>query len=542
MIDCYCMLPWQNTRPRASGKMNKFYPGMDKTKYRDSMGKSQVSVNGIEALMVDGYSNNNTINGWGHIFAVKKWPEKRGHTYWPEVADPYLFYTGLNHPGQQGVAWCEGYGYEPGSFSCHNWYTGPGGVRFDRAFIPAQAALFATFPNGTRLQDNTPWRDMFDGFIFGNFNHRNHWVRDVKSMSFTPFGEFKNGQWHLMKEYYSSGTEQPTATTIMCNSDQRSGTQSYNFDKNGNMPLCGWGRDGQHNYANAGWGALLLNSPMHAIGQRWDTIYTMASVGNPDRAWDGYMYRNQAWGWLALVMQWKLASRHNLGVSKAEIEEIFCRQLEAIYRDWYVPTFVQNRTEPRFQMLRNLGNPDNGSPYSKYATTGGWGYFMAGVLMLMKQTGLWSVLRARGGNVQTALEMQLTNMDKNCFDGLLDTTGANWNGIGLNEIPPSLAAWSAVAEAGATYDLIHDAAGNLIGDREFGQWPMTQYVYVRKHFFPEIPSPRLNAAVAKMDSYLNQRAAAVAAATTGQDKQGADSLYALPGVFPIAPPTELGPA
>lgn len=543
-MNCYQMLPWQNTRPRASSKLNKFYPGLATEYRRPSMGKTHFSVNGCEPIFTDGYNQNGTVNGWANIYTVKQWPEKRLYKIAPAISDPYLSYYDLNHDTQQGTPWCEGWGYEPGSKSTHNWYTGPGGVRFDRAFIPSQLALWATDPNGKRLQDETPWRDMVDGFLLASFNHSNHLVRDVKKMTFTPYSDFKEEPWTGKNEYYSSGTEVAGPKVLRGNSDQRDGTAARHFDANGNMPFCGWGRDSQHNYANAGWGALLLNSPMHAIGSRWDYLYSIMQNEKPDQFNSGaYMYRNQAWEWLHLTIAWKLASRHVLGVSRADIEDRFVRKLEAIYRSVYVPAFIENSQSDYHKGIRNIGNPCQPAQYSPLADQGAWGYFLTGVLMLMRQCGLWKALMNKGGNVKTALLMQIRNMDRYCFDGLLDTTAIEWHGHGYwTGVPSSLAAWAAEADHNDGSDLFHNPDGSIAGDRQFGHHLLIQYVYMRPIFFPELdPTGRMAAAVAKLKGWMAERTAWVNAGTTPLQKMGRDSLYGLPGVAAMAAPSELGP-
>ena len=54
----FMMLPWQNTRPRASSKKNMYYPGLTADGLRPSCSKGHVSVLSCEPLLTGGYGRN----------------------------------------------------------------------------------------------------------------------------------------------------------------------------------------------------------------------------------------------------------------------------------------------------------------------------------------------------------------------------------------------------------------------------------------------------------------------------------------------------
>lgn len=542
----FMMLPWQNTRPRASLKKNMYFPGLTADGLRPSSAKGHYSVVSCEPLITGGY-NRNSMNGLANIYGAPRWPLPFA-PYSPVVRDPYLATNEFNRSGGSafGAAWLQGWDYEPGSYSTHNWYTGPGGPRFDRSVIPSVVALWSSQPNGRRLQDNVPHRDWLDGWAMAYFNHGNHWVRDVKTMALMESREVMYKPWGLTGNYYGGGAVGPR--TIRINGNQRDGTTAANGDRNGNIWANGWARDGLHSYCSAGWIALLINSPVHAIGNRFDVANQMMMSGDPGRGIrEEYMVRSQAWRWLHYAMAWKLASRHPLGLARKDVEGSFVEHLEQIYREIYVPQVVDKKDDPYFNGLRNVGQPminnDSNGDYW-VGQGGGLGYYMGHVLQLMKQTGMWAAMMAKGGHVRDVLLLQLRNMDQFAL-GLHADTGATWN-INISvpkkgTFPDSMAHYQALYGNKAE-DMFHDEKGNPVGDRDVSSHSIAQYVYIRRDYFPEIAHPKLAAAVAKLDARLASVTARVAAAGDPEKKREADHVYRYPGIAPIRPPDQLGPS
>ena len=542
----FMMLPWQNTRPRASSKKNRYFPGLTADGLRPSSAKGHYSVLSCEPLITGGYGRN-SMNGLANIYGAPRWPLPYA-PYSPAVKDPYLATNEFNRGGGSafGAAWLEGWDYEPGSYSTHNWYTGPGGPRFDRCVIPSVVALWSSQPNGRRLQDNVPHRDWLDGWAMAYFNHGNHWVRDVRTMALMDSREVMFKPWGLTGNYYGGGAVGPR--TIRINGNQRDGTTAANGDRNGNIWANGWARDALHSYCSAGWIALLLNSPMHAIGSRFDVANQMMMSGDPGRGIrEEYMVRSQAWRWLHYVMAWKLASRHPLGLAREDVEGSFVEHLEQIYREIYVPQVVDKKDDPYFNGLRNLGQPmiNNDSDGNAWVGQGGGlGYYMGHVLQLMKQTGMWAAMMAKGGHAKDVLLLQLRNMDQFAL-GLHADTGANWH-VNITvpkkgTFPDSMAHFQALYGNKAE-DMFRDEKGNPIGDRDVSIHIIAQYVYIRRDYFPEIPHPKLAAAVAKLDARLASVTARVTAAGDPEKKREADHVYRYPGVVPIKAPDVIGPS
>jgi hypothetical protein len=542
----FMMLPWQNTRPRISGRKNKYYAGMTTDGLRPSIAKGHYSAISCEPMITGGYGRN-SMNGLANIYGAPRWPLPMA-TYWPGDKDPYLANSEFNRSGGSafGAPWLEGWDYEPGSFSTHNWYTGPGGPRFDRSVIPSVVALWASNPNGKRLQENVPHRDWLDGWAMAYFNHGNHWVRDVRKMQLMSSKEVMYKPWGLVGNYYGGGEVGPR--TIRINGNQRDGTTEANGDRNGNIWGNGWARDGLHSYCCAGWIALLLNSPMHAIGNRFDAGTQFMMSGDPSGGIRGdYMVRSQAWRWLHYVMAWKLASRHPLGLARDDVEGSFALHLEQIYKEIYVPQVQTKSDDVYFKGLRNLGLPvmqdeSNGNNWSSQG--GGLGFYMGHVLQLMKQTGMWAAMMAKGGHIRDVLLLQVRNMDQFALGLHADTAATVHVSLTFPKqgtFPDSMAHFQALYGP-KNEDMFKDANGKLIGDRDVSIHPIIQYIYIRRDYFPEIPHPKLAPAIAKVNARLAMVSAAVAAEKDPVKQREADHTYRYPGLAPIRPADELGPS
>ena len=543
-VTLFMMLPWQNTRPRSSSKLKKYYPGLTADGQRPSQAKAHVSVLSCEPMITGGYGSH-SINGLANIYGAPRWPRPRTG-YGPMPKDPYLANNEFNRNGGSayGGPYLEGWDYEPGSFSTHNWYTGPGGPRFDRSVIPSVVALWATNPNGRRLQENVPHRDWLDGWAMAYFNHGNHWVRDVKTMQLMTSKEVMFKPWGLYGNYYGGGAVGPRSVFI--NGSQRDGSQDHNFDGQGYMWGNGWARDSLHSYCNAGWIALLLNSPMHAVGSRFDTaVQMMMDQGPTQNIREHYMVRSQAWRWLHYVMAWKLASTHPLGLSRADVEASFEQHLGQIYKEIYVPQVVEKSDDPYFRGLRNLGQPivqdsANGNAWSGQG--GGLGYYMGHVLQLMRQTGMWGAMMAKGGRIRDVLLLQIRNMDQFALGLHADTNGVTYT-IGFDKkgvFPNSMAHYHELYGK-KDEELFTGPEGKPINDRDVSIHPIIQYIYIRRDYFPEIEHPKLAPALAKVDKRLATVTARVAAALDPEAKRERDHVYRYPGLAPIKAPSELAP-
>jgi hypothetical protein len=547
--NCAQMLPWQNTKPKISVKATKRFSGIRPEYQRPSITKSHYSFIAVEPMITGGYQGNSR-NGLHTPWSVDRWPHPNGWWY-PEIQDPYM--TDQNRPWPPHAQTVDGWDYEPGSYSTHNWYTGPGGPRHDRAAIATTLAWWITEPNGIRLQDNVPRRDMADAFLLAYCNHSNKFVTDPKTMRFVDNKRVLTAEVSNHDAYYGDYATDPTKY-IATRANMREGDGPQHRDRTGRFFFSGWGRDPLHSYANAGWGALLQTNPMMGILSRFDFTTQRMIHGNP--AWNGrddYMVRTSAWDWLHYVIAWKLASEHPLSYSRAEIEETFMVRLERIWQDVYKPTFIDNNQEMYFEGIRRFGFPIVDKDWSWGNPGGQLAFYMTNVLMLMKQTGMWSAMMAKGGHIKDVLLMHIGNMDRHCFGALTKTRYSKNEANGGNDnggywfypkdqgMPASWEDYSTRLEQPLS-DYMHHGDGSFRGrERDVSDHQFLAYPYMRKQFFPEIPHPDLDAAIAKVESYQAQQTTFVAGGAAPLDQKDRDYTYGYAGVCAIKAPPELGP-
>lgn len=584
-FNVFMQLPWWNVMPRINGKANKYYPGLTPEARRITLAKSQTAVLSCEPLVSTGYEGYST-NSLANMWSADQWPRTRTDWYPngnpPFTPDPYLPYTTMNYGSPDHAGWVEGWDYEPGSYSGHNWYTAPGGPRFDRAFIPSKLALYLTMPNGHRPQQSVPYRDFLRGWALAYCNHSNHYCEDPVTLKFRDDPTFIWTDFQYVGNYYGGGVIGPKNIYQNAGANRDANFNPPNAcDAQGNNICNGWGRDSLHDYATAGWIGLTLASPMMAILSKWDTKSAFMMHGRPE--WDAtgsYLVRSDAWHWLHHVIAWKVAANHPLGFSREDIEARFCEHLLMLYNKIYVPTYVTMSTDRAYESLRRFGQLRQDDVGNTAVTSGGGlGHYMSGVLMLMKQTGMWKAIYDKGGKVRTALLMVLNHLDQHAF-GIFSQTGASatlqykdsngndytsrfqvWSGITWDRLvtysdgsdtPRDYAElWQHMnAEMQASprpglWDLIHQA-GVRTNNPDVSMWPTIQHCYIRRDYFPEIPKhPWQDDALAKLDGYLAQvttEANAYIASGDTDPAHNPDHVYCYPGVAPINPPTELGPA
>lgn len=549
-FNCQQALFWENVQPRQGDLATKLVPGPDPTKLRRTMGRSYLTYNIVEPILTGGYDGDSR-NGSSHIWVTPPFPLAPSNG--PVITDTYLDVGQMFNSGSSayGMGWWDGYAYYAGARGGQNWYTGPGGVRPDRCVVPSVFAYYMAYPNEVRPQNSVAWREVADGFRKNYWNHSNLVVTSPSTLTLDTNENLLNNGWALVGNYY--GDYSYTGKAIRINGDQRGGTDGSDYDVAGNLIRSGHGRDALHDYCNRGLAALLFNSPMHAIGSKFDTVnaFMLHRSADEDKS-SGYMVRSMAWEWLHHVIAWKLGTSHPLGFTQAEIEARFSRVLKAIYINTYVPAFVNNSLDIKHRSLRNLGciiSKDSSGNW--WNPAGRLGYYMGQVLMLMKQTGFWKRMRDLDPIHVIVLDNLLRNMDKFCFDTILDTSGAVHfggqyyaMGPGTTEagIPDSWAQLINTSPLPAAADFVHDETGAYKAEAGDMSNLLRQWAYIRKAYFPEIASARVDAAIAKFDAYEQVTIDMVNAATTIAAKIEADHRYAHPGICIPKAPAVLGPA
>lgn len=555
-FDCAMQLVWWNERPRRSASLPQMFPGIIAEGMRPSASKSHFSVLSCEPEITGGYSRN-SLNSLGNMWQALQWPQPKA-MYWPAKgeADPWANYVDCNYEGKsaQMGPWVMGWDYEPGSRSGHNWYTPPGGPRFDRAAFPSQIAVYMTDPEGKRPQNSLRFEDQSWGFAQGYANHSNKFVTDPASLYWCDDADLIDSRKYFTGNYYGDGAGRgPNA--IELNANQRDGTGPQHFDINGDMPYHGWCRDSLHDYSTAANAAIAYQSPMFAIMSKWDTATSFMTHGNANYSGKGgsYLVRDDAWAWLHMALGWKLGANHPLGFARKAIEDRFATHLAAINRDIAVPCMSPNRTgsDMYLEGIARFGQPLTDANNGWEFHGGGLAFYIGGALMYMKQSGLWDALQKRGGEVKAGLDFTVRNYCQYAFGIFSQTKATMWSNPWYprdmvfadgSNIPKDWAELSARLETdGSDFNMTAD--GRVFGDRDVSIHPVIQFIYIMRDFFPEIDHPWKADAIAKVDMYLERTTDAVNALAGDPGRQrDADHIYRYPGLAPIKAPALLGPS
>lgn len=556
-LSCFNFLPWQNERPRRSASLSHMFPGIIDEAMRPSTAKTHYSVLSCEPLVTGGY-NRWSLNSLANIWAAPQFPMPKGG-HWGVYAkkDPYFNYADTGMDGRSAFMgpYVMGYDYEPGSFSTHNHYTGPGGPRFDRSPWPSQVALFATDPNWKRVDGDIAGEDMAYGYSLAYANHHNKQVSNPATLFWKDDANVLSGKEAYIGNYYGDGARRGP-NTIEINASQRDGTNDSHIDKNGNMPFGGWGRDTLHNYTNAAVAAMTFQSPMFAIMSKWDTTTAFMMHGPADRnIGESFGVRDYAWEVLQHAFAWKVAANHPLSFARKDIEDRLALKFERTWREIGAPCMNPNRDPSNLYLegIARFGQPILKSGDNRFFMAGGGlGFYIAGALANMKQSGLWAALQARGGDCKLGVDFTLHSYCQYAF-GLFGVAKATifsnvyWSQDEVcadgSNIPKDWAEMSAKLEGhGEAFNI--DANGNTMwGDRDASVHPLIQFILVMEDYFPEVEHKWKAAAVTNTKMYLQRTTDLVNSLAGDPGRQrDADHRYRVPGVAPLKKPAVLGPS
>jgi hypothetical protein len=541
------VLPWWNEPPRLSASIRSMFAGITDDGMRPSQTKTHYSVLGCEPPITGGY-NRNSLNSLGDIWRSKPWPMPKA-SYWPDpaTADPYANYSDLAYDGHSAFmgAYVQGYMYEPGSYTSHVKYTAPGGPRFDRAAFPSQIALWVTQPEGKRLDGGVLFSTIAYNYALAYSNHPNHWSPNAATACLWSSDEdLIESRDYFTGNYYGDGGPD-SARSIRLNAAQRDGTGPQHYDDYGDMPYHGGGRDSLHNSCTAGDAAIAMQSPMMMVLSKWDTACAFMMHGSPDGSnmWS-YMVRDMAWEWKHHVIGYKLGADHPLAFKRQDMLDRFCRKLEAIYRDIAAPCLTGQRPAGMYEYFEGLvrfGQPLSRENDRWSCHGGGLAYYLGGVLIYMKQSGMWADIQQRGGPAFDALLFTVRCAMQYAFGQFAQTKAtmfsnpsypANYLFADGTAMPADWAEWSKVVEG----DVPFTPSGDV------SVYPVMQFIHAMHDYFPEIDHPLKRAAYEAVIGYEKQVADKVAALAGHPDQQrDADYTYRYPGVAPLKAPLVLGP-
>jgi hypothetical protein len=583
-FNCAQILPWQNIRTRLSSKASKYFPGVESYTYdHNDMGAlSGGSSNAYyplsvweSALGTAGQQADSTA----HWLVLPPYPLKDDESldspyltaYESRPRDSRVFTNRDHYPWYRSM----GYKYMAGGVGGHDWITGKGGQRFDRAPTPSVLAIYASNQNWVRPEGNVPIRDLVEEWGMNYFNHSNHWVRNVKTFESMPKADILAGKWQFIGSYYGNDpailtNPGPTYAIDIVGIKNGQSRRVTSNDPEGYMYYSGWQRDSLHSYCNAAWWAVMLNSPMHALIAKHDfDTQWICALGNGKPVINFstvYTVREHAWRMNAYVMMWKVASENPNSYTKEEIESRLQLELEALYDQVYKPAFIDNAQTVYSAAVRNLGCGALVSGTSYQSAGGSLGLYMVHILATMRQFGMFATMRARSFKCRDALDMMIRNLDKFVIDYVMDTkmrdcyypivlTGkSDANLYTAADVPADWAAQSQMIDtyippipADASTTVVNNASQTQLfkdfitsyNDRaseHFGCPHLyMQYLKIRRDYFPDYPNARLAAAITKMqgyyDLYVSKRAAGLAYKMS--------FLYASHG--PLLPPSEVGP-
>lgn len=366
---CGQMLPWRSRKPKLSVFAEKYFAGVETDVFRPAHSRFKTGYNMAHPIV--GGSGN--VNALGHWYATPKYPIAASKTkafthsdyyMWPMVGSNAEYAVfGVGNVGNP-VTLCFGWGYNPGNPGLHDHYTGPGGVRSDRAIIPQTIAMYFSKPDYVRPLNNEPISELLDHWGLSYFNHPHHYLLNPKTFASIPHQEVYAGKWGYGKGTYYGGNDSYVSggtdyTVPMFGIGSGTNINAGKQDKNGKGPWAYSSIDFLHNYSCPGWMALLCNDPMFAYSQKLRTHASiMAQLGGwgptNSKPESHFLNRQHAWRFLHLGMMWKLASNHPLGVPRADVEECIAVEMDRIYDRVVVPASQPN-PGGFFDALNNLG-------------------------------------------------------------------------------------------------------------------------------------------------------------------------------------------
>ena len=559
------LLPWQSSVPRVSEQARKLLPA-HLPNQRESIAKMPWATNGAQPLLQPGANGKWQMNGYNHWHMLQRQP-LAADAIGPKSLDPFTFDITRYWTGETNTkvaAWISGWDYEPGSISGHDWFTGPGGPRFDRSTMPAPLAYFATNPNYLRPQDKTPIREMVNAWGLAYFNHSGHYLRDVKDFKQIMNTDKDRRVLSQMGSYYGSRLPYSSlAESIdmrgISNGDyplegNNGGTPDQYFqDKNGNRFWNGWLPDWEHLHQTPYWHAIAFNSPMHilaaraAFNQSFLVRLTTRDISMRDvnKWFPGTAYatvngRHQAYRWMHYSLMWKLGSTSQFGFKQADVERMFLAELHNWHDQILVPTIAETKN-PYHVGLKRLG-----IPVQAVQQADGWylksdatplQFYHAGLFIAMKKIGIWDQIR-QDPKAKAVLDFVAQSMNKYSTDFMADTAGraedpsgtvtvagpfARFEDINADSVP-TWSEWSKRFPANGAETWVRDSSG-VLKERYAGQYLRAQWTIMIRDWFPELATARTAAAAAQYEEYLDEWRAFIATKTTPLDKALADIQY-----------------
>jgi hypothetical protein len=576
-FNCGMLLPWSSGVARPNKQLTKLFPGF--IEHPESRAKVHYSTTGAFPLLGHGADGRQQINGLNQWHAMAKWPlpsatnnDVNFDKYSYDVA---TFYTGEGATSKS--AWITGWGYEPGSVSGHDWFTGPGGMRFDRSIIPTPIAYYTSNPNYLRPKDNAPIRELVDAWGMGYFNHSGHYLTDVKQFKTIMNSEKERVASSQMGAYYGGGrvfgplSESIDIRAVTNGSYNLSGANggtdpSYYLDKNGRRFWNGWAVDDNHLHQTPYWHTILFNSPMHIVASRaaFNSSY-LARISNkevnmrpvgywaPGPSYGSMNSRVQAYRWMHYALMWKSAADHPLGIARAEVEAAFLNDLRKWHDTILLPTLAETKN-PYHVAVKQLGVP----VLAEQNAQGKWilrtdgtalSYYHSTLFPLLKSLKLWNVIQADPKSKAT-IDFVMESLTKYSVDFITETDGRaeveggvltvagpfdRFEDITASSVPKSWRDWAAANPKTGAENWIKDSSGKFV-ERYPGQHIRAQWAFAMRDWFPEFANQRVALGASKYWDFYQEWRTNVNSKTSAYDQRGADFAFQPIPYWIIKPP------
>jgi hypothetical protein len=505
-FNCAMLLPWQNKRPKKLATVQQKLPNIDYSTWRPTSVTPRTSSNMPLPMLEAGSPGRTQQNGYNQWRFMLRWPRTVYSILGPLDTNSWHHtvntlkgpYNGTTFSGSYDPAIAKyqdsymflsqatGWGYEPGSISGHTWFTGPGGVRFDRYQFSSVAAQYISSPSSVNLLDNTAIADVADDWGLAYFNHSCHYLTNVKTFEGISASKAELNSNTYINDYYGNyGTAYGAGRidlVAIANGDYDLGLLSNQaaaprpasrfYDKYGLTGAKrfwnGWAIDGLHGHQQAGLWSYGFGSPMHMVSAKHLMVAHRLSMNggtsgaSPSSFWNigtgaspssrsiistattlttttyvesdtpAKFSRELSYRWGSLLWMWlnsNASGTNAFGYSKALIEEMFLDDFNAAYTNIVNPVNTNAATSPWCKVFKSFGCGANvtqvGGNYYLVVGLNAVHLYLGQLLIIMKMTGAWDSLRSMSSNSAAVLDFYLHAMFRRCIDIYADN-GANF--------------------------------------------------------------------------------------------------------------------
>lgn len=456
--------------------------------------------------------NQYSLDGLGNHKVSPKWARMYNGGLDTSIVDTYMAYTQITRENFR-TQWM-GWGFEPGATAQHTWYNGPGGPRADRCFWTDMLVRYATAPDGVRMHGAVPYKEMMKAQMYGYANLGCHLLTNLERGLGPDKKRTLNGEFSLNDQYYNS-PQRPLINNRYSQLSAKSGTSYANAsqykDKNGRPFTHEYSKDQHHGLMSGADHAYTLRS-VHGIIEAMHSFHFMKMI-YPEYGKtftpDIFLVRQSGWYFGNHVKCWVAGSQHSTLFSSAEIEDSLAQFLEKMYDVMYP---IYNSDTINGHALRNLGTCMVATTTDGVTTinpvTDSKAFYYGQMFVMMKQTGLWDIMKNRSAKCKWSLETMLLCLARQAVGSFIDSNGRADNNSAYS--PPYSSSstnfvhptdWGMLIPPSGLYNYIRKPDGTIGGkvsgyetnspDTYLTKHLKAQYLLILPRFFPEYTIPRL---------------------------------------------------